>query len=270
MFATYFRFLSDKTLLFLFPILACFTLYLITYLLRRYRKYIGLESYDSEILDTATQNTMSGAYVVLGFVLVLAMTTVSELESGVAKEAAAIRGLDRMLVLEGSKPALESRHYLLEYTQSILHDEWPALKEGRGSEKTSVALRNLFDALDQIGSGVIKDNVVYSKVLDQADKVAELRSNRNYNVQSHLPDTFYIVSLISLIGVIFICSLRLIETTKIRTIALTIQVIMLTLMFSAVVIVDLPYIGDTVTSSEAIQKSYESIFNQISTSAPKP
>ena len=270
MFRTYFHLFSDGALLFIFPILSCIALFLITYLLRRYRKCLGLDSYDSDILDTATQNTMSGGYVVLGFVLVLAMTTVSELESGVSKEAAAIRGLDRMLVLEGSAPALESRKYLLEYTKSILQDEWPELKDGRGSDKTSIALRNLFNALDQIGSGTIKDNVVYSKVLDQADKVAELRNNRNYNVQSNLPDTFYIVSFVSLIGVILICGLRLIEATRVRTVALAIQVVMLTLMFSAVVIVDLPYIGDTVTSSEAIQKAYESILSQAPNQNLKP
>ncbi|WP_353432987.1 hypothetical protein [Polynucleobacter sp. MWH-UH23A] len=265
MFKTYFHLLSDGALLFIFPILSCATLFLIAYLFRRYQKRFGLSNYDPDILDTATQNTMSGGYVVLGFVLVLAMTTVSELESGVSKEAAAIRGLDRMLVLEGSPPALESRKYLLEYTKSILQDEWPVLKDGQGSQKTSLALRNLFNALDQIGSGAIKDNVVYSKVLEQADKVAELRNNRNYNVQSNLPDTFYIVSLISIIGVILICSLRLIEATRVRIIALTIQIIMLTLMFSAIVIIDLPYIGDTVTSSEPIQKAYESILSQFPT-----
>lgn len=263
MFATYFEYFSDHFLLFLFPLLACGLLLLLTFIFRNFRTHLGLMDYDPDILDTATQNTMSGAYVVLGFVLVLAMTTVSDLENGVSKEATAIKSLERMLVLEGSESALKSREYLLTYTKSILDDEWPKLKFGNGSEKTSVALRNLFNGLDNIWSGGLKDGVIYSKILDQAESVAEIRNNRIFSIQSNLPDTFYIVGLVSLLGVILICSFRLIEATRMRVITLLIQVVMLTMMFSAVVIIDSPYLGDTVTSSEAIEKAYESMVARV-------
>lgn len=259
MLTAYFSGLSDGSILILFPLIACGLLYPFAYLFRKFRTQLGLQEYDGDLLDTATQNTMSGAYVVLGFVLVLAMTTVSDLENSVSTEATAIKSLERMLVLEGSEPALKSRSYLLSYTQSILMDEWPVLKNGAGSEKSSIALRNLFSALDEIGTGILKENIVYGKILDQAERVAELRNSRLFSIQSNLPDTFYIVSLVSLIGVIAIAALRLIEASRIRVIALTIQVVMLSLMFSAIVIIDLPYLGDTVTSSEAIQKAYESM-----------
>lgn len=269
MFANLFQHSSDHFLLVLFPFIACIAMLLLAFIFGQFRARFGFMDYDPDILDTATQNTMSGAYVVLGFVLVLAMTTVSELESSVSKEAAAIKSLERMLVLEGSSSALKSREFLLVYTKSILHDEWPGLKFGNGSEKTSVALRDLFQGLDNISSRGIKDGVVYSKILDQAEKVAEIRNTRIFSIQSNLPDTFYIVGLVSLIGVILICSLRLIEATRIRAITLLIQVVMLTMMFSAVVIIDSPYLGDTVTSSEAIEKAYESMNARLFSTAIK-
>lgn len=255
--------LSDTQVLFLFPVAACFLMLLLSVVFRRFRRHLGLQDYDSDVVDTATQNTMSGAYVVLGFVLVLAMTTVSDLDSNVSEEAASIKSLERLLVLEGSTAALETRQHLIAYTESVLADEWPELKDGHGSTKTSLAIRNVFLSLNALDPKTPKDKVLYEKILDAADKTAELRNSRIYSVQSNLPGTFYLVSLISLLGVTIICALRLIEATPMRFISLTVQVTMLTLMFSAIVIIDLPYLGDTVTSPDTIEMALDSMKNRL-------
>ena len=67
--------MSDLEIFILIPLSACLTLLIITLIMRRFKHVLFSDNYDSSVLDTATQNTMSGAYVVLGFVLVLAMTT---------------------------------------------------------------------------------------------------------------------------------------------------------------------------------------------------
>ncbi len=259
MYFSFLKTLSDSQVLLLFPAIACVVLLLLSFLFRHFRKPLGLKAYDADVLDTATQNTMSGAYVVLGFVLVLAMTTVSDLDSNVSQEATAIKGVERLLVLEGSTSALNSRQQLITYTQSILTDEWPELKDGHGSTVTSAALNDFFMSLDKINPSSPKDTVLYAKILDAAGKTAELRNSRIYSIQSNLPGTFYLVSLVSLLGVMIICALRLVEATPMRCISLFVQIIMLTLMFSAIVIIDLPYLGDTVTSPDAIEMALDSI-----------
>lgn len=259
MYFTFLKTLSDAQVLILFPAIACGALLLLTYSFRRFRKLFGLNEYDQDVVDTATQNTMSGAYVVLGFVLVLAMTTVSDLDSNVSQEATAIKSVERLLVLEGSTSAIAARQQLITYTQSILQDEWPELKHGHGSTVTSAALKDFFMSLDKINPRSPKDTVLYAKILDAAGKSAELRNSRIYSIQSNLPGTFYLVSLVSLLGVTIICALRLLEATPMRCISLFVQIIMLTLMFSAIVIIDLPYLGDTVTSPGAIELAIESM-----------
>lgn len=251
--------LTDTQVLLIYPLLACCVLFLMTLAFRRFRECLGLADYDTDVVDTATQNTMSGAYVVLGFVLVLAMTTVSDLENSVSQEATAIKTMERLLVLDTSPAALKARDHLIGYTESILVDEWPGLSEGKVSPQTSAELKQVFLSLDAFNPKTPKDTVLYEKILDAANKTAELRNARNYSVQSTLPETFYIVSFISLLGVIIICSLRLIEATPMRSMALVVQIIMLTLMFSAIVIIDLPYIGETVTSPDAIDAALSSM-----------
>ena len=259
---TFLKSLTDGQVLLFYPLAACAVLLVLTLVFTRFRAQLGLGHYDSDIVDTATQNTMSGAYVVLGFVLVLAMTAVSDLENSVNQEATAIKSLERLLVLDTSKPALQARENLIAYTESILTDEWPGLSEGQANPKTSAHLKELFMSLDSFNPKTPKDTVLYEKILDTANKTAELRNSRNYNVQSTLPEVFYLVSFVSLLGVIIICALRLIEATPMRSISLTVQIIMLTLMFSAIVITDLPYLGETVTSPDAIQSALKSMKNR--------
>ena len=259
MYISFLKTLTDAQVLVLFPFLACCALFLLAALFRCFSKPLGLVERDWDVIDTATQNTMSGAYVVLGFVLVLAMTTVSDLDSSVSQEASTLKSIERLLVLDGSKQALESREHLLTYTESLINDEWPDLKDGHGNTQTSSALKKLFLSLDAFDPKTPKDTILYEKILGQTDKAAELRNTRILNIQSNLPQTFYLVSLLSLIGVLVIAALRLSEATPMRTIALTTQVIMLTLMLSAVVIIDLPYLGETVTSPDTIQTALESM-----------
>lgn len=259
---SYLKSLSDVDFFILFPVAACILLCIVTLLFHCLKHRLHLTNYDSDILDTATQNTMSGAYVVLGFVLVLAMSTVSDLDANVAKEATAIKSLERLLLLDGSAAAIDSRQKLIGYTESVLNDEWPILKQGEGSQQTSNTMRILFSSLDRINPSTLKDATLYSKILDKADEIAALRNNRIFSVQGNLPQTFYLVSLISLFGVVIICALRLMEATPIRIVALSTQISMLALMFSAIVIIDLPYLGDTVTSPDPISAALESMRNR--------
>ena len=260
---SFFRSLSDLEIFILIPLSACLTLLIITLILRRFKHVLFSDNYDSSVLDTATQNTMSGAYVVLGFVLVLAMTTLSDLDSKISQEATAIRSLERLLVLEGGKDSFTSRTYLIKYVDSVLNEEWPLIRISGANPKTAEAIKNFFTSLDNINPKDAKDIVVYSKILDRSDEVAKLRNARLFSVQNDLPAAFYFVSLFSILGVLLICSLRLVEATAMRVFALTTQIVMLTIMFSAVLVIDLPYLGDTVISPEPIVLIHESMKKRV-------
>ncbi len=259
MYLSFLQYVSDTQLLVLLPALACLILFVTTAVLRHLNGRLGWFDYESDIVDTATQNTMSGAYVVLGFVLALVMTTASGLDDKVAQEAQAIKSLNRLLILDGSAPALKARDALLVYTNSIIDEEWPVLKQGHGNDVTSKALVDVFLQIVQIEPTSAKGVAVFSKILDAADHVAQMRNDRIMSVTSALPGMFYTVSLLSILGVIIICALRLIESTPLRAFTLTVQLIMLTLMLATIAIVDLPYLGDTSTSADSLREVYEAM-----------
>ena len=151
----------------------------------------------------------------------------------------------------------------VKYVDSVLNEEWPLIRISGANPKTAEAIKNFFTSLDNINPKDGKDIVVYSKILDRSDEVAKLRNARLFSVQNDLPAAFYFVSLFSILGVLLICSLRLVEATAMRVFALTIQIVMLTIMFSAVLVIDLPYLGDTVSSPEPIVLIHESMKKRV-------
>lgn len=259
---SFLQYVSDTQLLVLLPALACLTLLGVALAVRYMNRKWSWFDYDSDIVDTATQNSMSGAYVVLGFVLALVMTTASGLDDKVSQEAQAIKSLNRLLILDGTEPALKARDALLTYTNSIIVDEWPGLKQGHASAVTSKALVDVFLQVDSIDPRSDKSVAVFSKILDAAEQMAQVRNSRILSVTSALPIMFYTVSLLSIFGVIIICGLRLIEATPLRAVTLVVQLVMLTLMLAAIAIIDLPYLGDTSTSVESLQEVYDGLKHQ--------
>lgn len=244
----------------IFPIIAWLCLALVTFLLKViFTRPSHSEELDSDVIDTATQNAMSAVYVVLGFVLVLVMTTANEVDSNIAKEASQIENLDRLLVMENSPESLLARQSLKFYAQSIVNDEWKQLSEGAGSEKTNLHIDKLFQDINDIKPDTGRQIVLYSEIIKNSSEISQSRNMRILSSQSRLPALFWGLSFLTLIGVIVIAGMRLMQPTKTRIIVLGIQIALVSLTFTAVMILDLPYLGQTKSSPDPILKTIQVI-----------
>ncbi len=251
--------LPNWVLFIIFPAGSWLVLGFLTLLFRAAAKPLGFDDIDSDILDTATQNVMSGAYVVLGFVLVLVMATANDIDSNISKEASQIESLDRLLVMEGSPAAQTARQTLLAYTKSIVSDEWKGLSGGPRNQKTRVYADKLFTNLRAIEPISIRQVALFMDVIKTGDDIAQYRNLRMMNSQSRLPSLFWQLSYLTLLGVIIISALRLLRPSSIRIFALAVQLAMISWLFATVMILDLPYLGQVKTSPEAFEKAIELI-----------
>jgi hypothetical protein len=238
-----------------FPVLSWIALAVVRFLLHKYRKVLRIEDVDYDVVDSATQNIMSGAYVVMGFVLVLVMATASDVDGNVAKEASQIVSLDGMLGMDASSAARSAQGALREYASSVVNDEWKCLRQGTGSEVTGASQAKLLKALASLEPASRRQVALYSEIIRKGDEIAQARDVRIENSQSRLPALFWQVSFLSLFGVIVNGALRLMEPTSVRIIAIGTQIGMISLLFTAVMILDLPHLGATKTSPEPIVKA---------------
>lgn len=245
--------LPNWALFILFPLFSLIVLGLLSVLFRLVSKHLGFHDFDSGILDTATQNAMSGAYVVLGFVLVMVMSTTNEIDTNMAKETSQIERLDRLLILEGSAASKEARKTLVAYTQSIIDDDWRKLSQGTRYSETRAVSNKLFDNIKAIEPTNSLHNALLIDIIKTNEELNQYRSLRMLSSQSHLPTLFWQVNYLTLLGVIAIAALRLLNPSGIRITALVIQLTMISLLFATVMILDMPYIGQERSSPEAFE-----------------
>lgn len=241
----------------IFPLTTWAILGLLIVLFRYIAKRIGCEHFDGEILNTATSNVVSGAYVILGFVLVLVLTAASDIDSNLSKEASHIEGLDLLLVIEGSPASEKVRHSLHSYTRSIVTDEWARLAGGEKRNITRQKLESMFVDLSTLQRSSTKREALLADIMESANQVVQYRNLRILASQSRLPSLFWHLSYLTLLGVIVIAALRLIRPSGTGVLALIIQLTTISWLFATVMILDLPYLGEHKVSPEAFERAIQ-------------
>jgi hypothetical protein len=209
-----------------------------------------------EAVFSAFNAVVSMLGVVLAFSLVQANATLRALEGKVVKEAAAFEALDRALLRIGKPGSAGLRTSLAAYGQSIVTDEWPKLGVGERSPKTDDlfnALSKGIHALSQDGTG---QQAIYGELIKTLDDLADLREEL---ISDADPDTsglpvFFWTTILGLIAVAF-CLATLTVPTLGRTVAVGAAGAAIALLLAFVIIVDVPFEGDTSVSPRPLQKA---------------
>lgn len=247
--------LPNWSLFIIFPLASWSVLFLLVSFFRLVSRPLGFEDFDTDVLDTATQNVMSGAYVVLGFVLVLVMSISNDIDNNISKEASQIESLDRLLILDGSPAAQKAHQTLILYTKSIVEDEWDRLSGGEAKPITRKYADTLFEELRAIKASTQERAVLLQNIVRTWDQIAQSRNLRIMNSQSHTPNLFWQLSYLTVLGAITIAALRLLKPSSIRIIALAVQLAMISWLFATVMILDLPYLGQEKISPAAFDRA---------------
>ncbi len=253
-----FLILKDWQILLLIPALSLLGLLLASWLIRFLEKRHVAFDYDADVIDTATGNTISGAFVILSFSFVLVMGNADRFEADASREASQIHVLDRMLSLDSSTNALALRHDLLAYTESVSREEWPILgndsNPGRGNPATAASLDRFLDGIKKLQSDDGTRSQLFPAIVRQGGGVIESRDLRLLNASTHLPSLFWIVNIVSLAVVIIVSALRLLQPSLSRVIVIVVQVIIINMLFSAVLILDNPFKGQTRIMTQPLER----------------
>ena len=211
--------------------------------------------FDAETVNTTIQNTISGAYVVLGFVLVLVMSTANEIDDNNTKEASYIESLDRLLVMEGSTAAKNARQSLHAYTASIVNVDWDRLVDGIYRPETRALANMLFNHINAIQINNNRQQAIFSEIIQTQNKIIEYRNLRILSSQSQLPTLFWTLSFLTLLGIILVSAFQLTDASRKRAAALSLQLTILSWLFAVVMILDLPFVGEHKISPVAFERA---------------
>lgn len=191
--------------------------------------------------------------VVLAFSLVQADSNLRSIEVTVEKEANALAATDRILMRIGRPDFAAARPLVAAYGKAVVEDEWPKLAQGARSDAADKAYNALSRTARALGPDTPREQAMYNELLKNLDDLAEYREAIVADADMHLPDFFWItVSGLMLIG--FGLAL-LTQPTLSRRVGLGATAGAVALLLTFVIIVDVPFEGQTSVSSRQIERT---------------
>jgi len=194
---------------------------------------------------------MSMIGVVLAFSLVQANNNLHEVDGTVAKEAAATSSTDRVLLRIGKPEFAALRPALAKFGQSVITDEWPLLANGARSQLTEDAYTALSRGVRAISPDDARQQSMYGELLKDIDDVSDLREQTIADSDYALPEFFWVTTTGLLVVAFVLAGLTSCELG--RTVGVGAPAAAVALLLAFVMIVDLPFEGQTSVSPRAIQ-----------------
>jgi hypothetical protein len=178
--------------------------------------------------------------IMLAFSGVAVWQNFADADTAVHQEAASAAELYRDLTVYGSD-ADQARGKLRTYVGSILKDEWPLLREGRGSTTTEAALGELFQAFGRIRPQDDRDSAIYAEAFSKLNDMVVLRRDRIITSRAGMPIILWIVGLVG--STLTISYASAFSRTRFNLMMISGTSIAIGLVFLFILTVDHPFLG---------------------------
>jgi hypothetical protein len=179
--------------------------------------------------------------IMLAFSGVAVWQNFADADNSVHQEAATAAELYRDLTTYGAATQA-TRDDVRSYVGSILRDEWPLLREGRGSVATEVALGRIFVELGKLEPESNRDSAIYAESLSKLNDLVVLRRNRLIASRAGIPLILWIVGLVG--SALTISYASAFSRTRYNLVMISGTSIAIGLVFLFILAVDRPFKGE--------------------------
>jgi Protein of unknown function (DUF4239) len=99
-----------------------------------------------------------------------------------------------------------------------------------------------------------RQQAIFSKIIQTQNKIMKYRNLRILSPQIKLPDLYWTLSLLTLLGTILVSAFQLTDASKKRAVGLSLQLIVLSWLFAVVMVFDLPFVSEHKTLPVAFER----------------
>ena len=197
----------------LLVLLATVTVAIVAMLLVRRRAPEGSYFQDGDRASGVFGVLATGFAIFAGFVIFLAFTTYDQSRNGAETEALLVT--QQFETAQFLPPAVGTRlsGELVCYARAVVHQEWPRMENGTAGEALNPWAVALFKTLKLTEPKTSTEEAAYSKWLDQTSDREEARRDRVHGAANVIPDSLWIVLLLSA-SVIFVYMLFFADPTE--------------------------------------------------------
>jgi hypothetical protein len=140
---------------------------------------------------------LAGGFAIFaGFIIFLAFSTYDQSRSGAEAEALTlVQQFETAQFLPAStRSRLDGE--LVCYGRSVVHQEWPAMEDGKGGDTINPWAVALFRSLKLADPKSAPEQAAYSKWLDQTSDREQARSDRLHGAEGIVPTSIWLVLLL--------------------------------------------------------------------------
>lgn len=209
-----------------------------------------------ELVILVNSSIVGLAAFVMAFAVVEARSSFTAIEANNRVEGLEIQHLDESLVRYGGDKAAAIRRSVVDYTKSIIDDEWPRITRvnPKSSPRTLALLRKVSHEIAAIEPVSNREQAIYANLLGE---IASLQRAHDKRVEDaifgKLPALFYWVVGTLVITAILISGMFKME--RLTVILMLIQNGILALMIAFIVMIDGPYRGETSLTPDPYQRA---------------
>jgi hypothetical protein len=144
----------------------------------------------------------TGFAIFAGFVVFLAFTSYDQSRSGAESEALTL--VQQYETAQFLPVAVRARlgGQLICYARSVVGQEWPKMRSGRGGDALNPWAAALFRTMKQAAPRTAVEQAAYSKWLDQTSDREEARRDRIHGATGIIPSSLWVVLVLLAAGVL--------------------------------------------------------------------
>ena len=185
--------------------------------------------------------------VMLGFVILLALQSYQRAREGSSVEAIAVRELHYVAGVFQAPTSDRLRGGLVCYARAVIEDEWPAMREGRSSERVQSWISELdreFAIADPQGA---RQEAAYAQWLDEETQRREGRRGRIGEATPFVPlQLWFVLGIGASLMIAYMCAQAdRREGVLIQSIPIGFVTALVTAGLLVVLFLDYPYSGET-------------------------
>jgi Protein of unknown function (DUF4239) len=152
---------------------------------------------DSNEVGDSFITVLGTAYgVLVAFVVSTVWSRFTDAEREADEEANQIFTLMYILGLIKTATGHQVLLRLVDYTHSLLNDEWGELQKGRGSDKTLMALRTLWASFDDLVQEEGLRDLVVTQAMHRLEGLTDCRRLRLFNCDDTIPTVLWVLLVV--------------------------------------------------------------------------
>ena len=195
--------------------------------------------------------------LILGFAIVMSNTAYQSSIMNVAEEAHQIERISNTIDIMNAESRNEIREYLINYTKSIVRNEWANMGNSdsyTGDPITKKYLHDLFRSINTAQSKLENDNINFREIYLAEEQAEILRQRRLTNAHQEIPGIFWGIAIVFFLLINCLGALLEIDKVHHNLLFLTVTSSVIGLLAGFLLIMSHPFSGNVSVSPHPLEE----------------